>query len=206
MSYAYLFIQALNLAETKLSSIPEGLFHALPSLKSLILSGNRFEKVPEEMERAIHLEYLNLNDNPIKTLGAESFSGLTALKGLNISAMPFLESIGINTFTPLQSMIHLWCSYNPMLRRFHRGAFNNMGTSDGTLKLREVIKENMFYLMLSIIIFLKFFISFIFGATIYHPYHRLCYPGKICRLWTLKATHSCAIAELVGSLPNCFLL
>lgn len=134
----------MNLAETKLNSIPEGLFHALPSLKYLILSGNRFVQVPEELQRAVNLEYLNLNDNPIKTLGAQSFIGLTSLKGLNISSMSNLESIGINTFTPLQSMIHLWCSFNPVLRRFHQGAFNNMATSDGTLKLQEVICLQLF--------------------------------------------------------------
>lgn len=94
--------------------------------------------MPKELQRAINLEYLNLNANPIKAFEAESFQGLTLLKELNISAMPSLEKIGKNTFTPLGSMIHLWCSFNPSLKKFHSGAFNNMAEDDGTLKLQQV--------------------------------------------------------------------
>jgi Leucine-rich repeat (LRR) protein len=107
-------------------------------LKWLILSGNQFNKVPEELQNAINVEYLNLNDNPITDLNSESFQGLVTLKGLNISSMPNLALIDANTFTPLTSMIHLWCSNNPKLKKINSKAFNNMIESDGTLKLSEV--------------------------------------------------------------------
>lgn len=132
-------LKVLNLAETKLNSLPDGVLHALSAtLKWLILSGNQFNKVPEELKNAINLEYLNLNNNPITGLNSESFQGLVSLKGLNISSMPNLQFIDANTFTPLTSMIHLWCSNNPNLKKINSKAFNNMIESDGTLKLSEV--------------------------------------------------------------------
>lgn len=132
-------LKVLNLAETKLNSIPDGVLHALSAtLKWLILSGNQFNKVPEELQNAINLEYLNLNNNPITGLNSKSFQGLVSLKRLNISSMPYLELIDANTFTPLTSMIHLWCSNNPNLKKINSKAFNNMIESDGTLKLSEL--------------------------------------------------------------------
>ncbi len=128
----------MNLAETNLSSVPSGFFHALPVLKMLIIAGNQFTVIPEELQHAIHLEFLNLNNNPIKTLDAKSFQGLSQLKHLNVSSMPALEWIDTNTFTPLTSMTQLWCSFNPSLKRIHPAAFSNMDESDGTLQLIEV--------------------------------------------------------------------
>jgi Leucine-rich repeat (LRR) protein len=135
------YLQILNLAETSLSSVPSGLFHALPVLKMLIIAGNQFTVIPEELQHAIHLEYLNLNNNPIKTLDAESFQGLSQLKHLNVSSMTSLERIDANTFTPLASMTQLWCSFNPVLKQIHPAAFSNMDESDGTLQLSEVCKS-----------------------------------------------------------------
>ncbi len=128
----------MNLAETDLSSVPSGFFHALPALKLLVLAGNKFTVIPEELQHAIHLEYLNFNNNPIKTLDKDSFQGLSKLKYLNVSSMPSLEWIDANTFTPLTSMIQLWCSFNPALKTIHPAAFSNMDESDGTFQLSEV--------------------------------------------------------------------
>lgn len=130
-------LKILNLAETGLASVPSGFFHALLALKMLILAGNQFTTLPEELQHAIHLEYLNFNNNPTKSLDANSFQGLSQLKHLNVSSMHLLERITANTFTPLTSMTHLWCSFNPLLKEIHPGAFNNMAESDGTLRLSE---------------------------------------------------------------------
>ncbi|XP_057378517.1 leucine-rich repeat neuronal protein 1-like [Daphnia carinata] len=130
-------LKKLNLAETGLASVPSGLFHALPALKMLILAGNQFTTVPEELQHAIHLEYFNFNNNPIKSLDANSFQGLSQLKHLNMSSMRSLEWIAANTFTPLTSMTHLWCSFNPLLKEIDPGAFSNMAEIDGTLRLSE---------------------------------------------------------------------
>lgn len=154
------------MAETKLNSIQDGVFHAVSAtLKWLILSGNQFTKVPGEVQNAINLEYLNLNNNPIVKLDSESFQGLSSLKGLNISSMPSLEKIEANTFTPLSSMVHLWCSNNINLKRINSKAFNNMIESDGTLKISEV---NLFFFTVSLHDNSEPFYSFssIFEATI----------------------------------------
>lgn len=119
-------------------SVSSGFFHALPALKMLILAGNQFTTIPEELQNAIHLEYLNFNNNPTQSLEANSFQGLSMLKHLNVSSMPSLEWIAANTFTPLTSLTHLWCSFNPHLNEIHSAAFSNMIESDGTLRLSEV--------------------------------------------------------------------
>lgn len=129
----------MNLAETNLTSIPSGVFHALSELHKLNLSGNLFTSVPEDLKHATHLEYLNLNNNPIEIFNAKSFEGLTHLKVLKISSMLSLKKIDINTFTPLSAMTHLWCSYNPSLTQIHPGAFNNMIETDKTFQLSEVL-------------------------------------------------------------------
>lgn len=134
-------LRHLNLAETELSTLPEGLLHALPNLKVLILSGNQFSVVPAELQRAIVLEQLNINNNPITKLEADSFQGLSRLRQLNVSSMPTLRRIGHHAFTPLQSMTHLWCSYNPALKSISPNAFGNMGHSDNTLSLNEVMSS-----------------------------------------------------------------
>lgn len=128
------------MAETEISTLPDGFLHALPNLKILILSGNQFSAVPYELQRAIFLEELNINNNPITKLSDDSFQGLSRLRTLNVSSMPALRKIGPNAFTPLQSMTRLWCSYNPALKSISSSAFANMGHSDNTLSLSEVTR------------------------------------------------------------------
>jgi len=130
-------LKVLNLAETQLSTIPDGFLHGLRDLRVLILSGNKFATVPSDLQRSINLEFLNLNNNPIATLNFESFKGMRSLKQLNISSMPLLENITCSTFTPLPELTSMWCSFNPRLRAIHAGAFKGIATSPLNFKLSE---------------------------------------------------------------------
>jgi len=130
-------LKVLNLAETQLKSLPEGFLHGLRHLKVLILSGNQLVTVPEELQRSINLEFLNLNNNPIATLNADSFTGLKSLKQLNVSSMLLLENITSNTFTPLTELTSLWCSFNPMLNTIDSAAFNGIADSQVNFRLSE---------------------------------------------------------------------
>ena len=118
------------MAETKLVSVPEGFLHSLRSLKVLILAGNQLKAVPQELQRAVNLKYLNLNNNPIRTMNSESFLGLKSLKQLNISSMAELENITANTFGPLVSLHSLWCSFNSKLRKIDPKAFSTIESKE----------------------------------------------------------------------------
>ena len=130
--------QILNLAQTQLETIPEGLLHSLRSLQVLILNGNQLTTVPVELQRAPNLAFLNLNDNPIKKLDSTSFQGLSSLQQLNISAMDRLESIEEKTFSPLHSLRELYCSFNPSLRKIHSKAFMGILKQDEEFTFRQV--------------------------------------------------------------------
>ena len=130
--------QILNLAQTQLETIPEGLLHSLRSLQVLILNGNQLTTVPVELQRAPNLAFLNLNDNPIKKLDSTSFQGLSSLQQLNISAMDRLESIEEKTFSPLHSLRELYCSFNPSLRKIHSKAFMAILKQDEEFTFRQV--------------------------------------------------------------------
>lgn len=126
------------MAETQLSSIPDGFLHGLRNLKVLILSGNKFATVPPALQLSVNLEFLNLNNNPIAALNSESFKGMQSLKQLNISSMPVLENITCSTFTPLPELTSLWCSFNPRLRIIHSRAFEGVASSQMNFRLSEV--------------------------------------------------------------------
>ena len=126
------------MAQTQLSSIPDGFLHGLRNLKVLILSGNNFATVPSDLQRSINLEFLNLNNNPITSLNSESFKGLKSLKQLNISSMPVLKNISCCTFSPLTQLTSLWCSFNPQLSIIKSGAFKGIAAGPEDFRLSEV--------------------------------------------------------------------
>ncbi|XP_074604093.1 epiphycan-like [Brevipalpus obovatus] len=56
-------LKRLNLANNKISSLPENFFRSLPKLEVLILEGNQFETI--HLPPTLHLKELYLDDNPI---------------------------------------------------------------------------------------------------------------------------------------------
>lgn len=117
--------QELNLAETQLKTLPDGLFVS-GKLRFLDLHGNQLIDVPPALQSAVQLRELNLNANPIEMLDAASFTGLTSLVKLKVSMLDQLKQIEGNTFTPLRNLKSLDCSQNGQLRYIHPNAFSNV--------------------------------------------------------------------------------
>lgn len=97
------------------------------AVRSLFLNGNFFAEVPRSLRHVgDHLEYLNLNDNPIHEIDSQSFVGLSKLRELHLNAMDALTSIREHAFSPLHSLSILRCSYNPLLSFVHPKAFHEL--------------------------------------------------------------------------------
>ncbi len=140
------------MAHTQLKHIPEFFFAAMP-LRMLFLNENNFDQVPRSISGAGRtLQYLNLNDNPIPEINAESFYELSSLEELHLNGMKKLQRINRHAFCSLTKLKILHCSYNPLLRFIHSDAFSNSGKQ---LSLEEVSTKSGQLLFNLIVIFLK---------------------------------------------------
>ena len=84
------FITELNFAQNKLSSLPENLFTAFPSLRVLSLEKNKVSILPGGMSKCFSLHSLFLKQNQLKNLPFE-LSECGKLQYLDISCNPFDE-------------------------------------------------------------------------------------------------------------------
>jgi len=116
-------LQVLDLANTQLKNIPEGMLHDLKHLQSLSLANNHFTSVPHEISNSHNLTVLDLDGNKFETLDHTSFMGLDNLTELHISHMATLKVIESRTFGSLKKLRVLQCHHNRKLRRLSDGAF-----------------------------------------------------------------------------------
>lgn len=54
----------------ELKTIPEHMLHAPKKLQSLNLTGNLLTRIPEALQYAVNLKYLNLDENPMESIVA----------------------------------------------------------------------------------------------------------------------------------------
>lgn len=133
--------QVLNLANNRLKNLPKSVTLTLP-LREFYLNGNNFAEVPAKnfSETTLHsLRYLNINENPIKRIGANEFEGLSVLQALHVNGMPNLTTLDENAFSGLINLEALRCSYNPNLEFIHQQAFSDIRHGG---KFREVRPAN----------------------------------------------------------------
>lgn len=52
----------------ELSTLPEHMLHTPKHLETLNLTGNLLKRIPEALEYAVNLKYLNLDENPMESL------------------------------------------------------------------------------------------------------------------------------------------
>ncbi|XP_059056388.1 leucine-rich repeat neuronal protein 3-like [Achroia grisella] len=113
-------LKVLRLRSCQLTEIPDKFLHTPRYLERLDISDNELTAVPQELEETKNLIYLNLNQNPIVELIADSednpgFPNLRKLKELHMCNMPELKAIGAGTLAGLEALENLHMSYNPKL-------------------------------------------------------------------------------------------
>nr|XP_050851752.1 uncharacterized protein LOC127064573 isoform X1 [Vespula vulgaris] len=106
----------LNLSKNRLTSLPNGLFKLLTSLRELDLSENLVETLDANMFRgAISLMKINLSGNPLVTLQVTPFLLTPSLNKLDVSRCE-LERVWSEARVPLESLRFLSVRGN-LLRR-----------------------------------------------------------------------------------------
>ncbi|XP_016430546.1 malignant fibrous histiocytoma-amplified sequence 1 homolog [Sinocyclocheilus rhinocerous] len=82
-------LEKLYINQNTIKTIPENVFPSLEKLRFLKLSTNRLEKLPQDMNRCQHLNYLNLSNNCLRNLDA--LVGLSHLKELYVERNQLTE-------------------------------------------------------------------------------------------------------------------
>lgn len=75
-------LEKLYINQNNIKTIPENVFPYFEKLRFLKLSTNRLEKLPQDMNRCQHLNYLNLSNNCLRNL--DPLVGLSQLKELYV--------------------------------------------------------------------------------------------------------------------------
>uniref|UniRef100_A0A1B6D9I9 LRRCT domain-containing protein n=1 Tax=Clastoptera arizonana TaxID=38151 RepID=A0A1B6D9I9_9HEMI len=116
-------LKILDLAKTGLTHLPSDLFQHF-ELNSLYLNGNQLTSVPDSLGSLAHsLRLININENPIKELNEDSFLGLRNLEDIIASGLSELTAIKANTFSNLENLKTVSCSYNSKLTEIDPFAF-----------------------------------------------------------------------------------
>ncbi|GBP48290.1 TLR4 interactor with leucine rich repeats [Eumeta japonica] len=117
-------LKVLKLRDCELSEIPSMFLHSPRYLEYLDISSNRLSAVPLELEEATNLVYLNINNNTIVKLEADSednpgFPVLPKLEELHMCNMPKLVEVGEGTLGGLQGLKRLHMGFNRALKTIH---------------------------------------------------------------------------------------
>lgn len=113
-------VQLLDLSFNTLDTLDEWTFAGLTSLKTLDLSFNNITRIsPLFCGNKSHIKTLNLRSNSISKLQDPVFKHLKELHELDLSQMPFLQSVSHDAFGELQSLTALNLSHNPQLFFLH---------------------------------------------------------------------------------------
>jgi len=112
-------LEILDLSHTGIMDLPGIVFEQMSKLGELFLNGNKFLEVPQSLFTVGEsLELLHLSENPIESIDNQSFTGLSMLRQLNISALPELTEIKEDSMKPLTSLEVLHCRGNKKLAAF----------------------------------------------------------------------------------------
>ncbi|XP_043262663.1 leucine-rich repeat neuronal protein 3-like [Colletes gigas] len=116
-------LEELDLSYCGLKEIENSQFHTTTYLKKLDLSGNQFTIPPAALNGAVSLEYLYMDENPIKVIDhLNAFPSMSKLKELSLCCMPHLTTIEANSFSGLEMLEHLRVSNCPKLETIEESA------------------------------------------------------------------------------------
>lgn len=126
-------LEHLDLSETGIYDIPDGVFENKAHLRELLIYGNDFKELPASIQKTgDSLKSLYIGANPIEYLNATSFEGLQHLAQLNISYLWELQHIADDTFRHLDALEVLFASGNTKLTEFNITQLQHLS------KLREI--------------------------------------------------------------------
>lgn len=126
-------LKVLNLSDTMLARIPHSFIHMSKYLETLDLSGNYFTEIPMELESTHNIEWLSLDDNPIRNV--RQFPRLPFLRTLHLSNMMYLTEINNRSLIGLPQLEEFYCSHNRELRLIDGSAFSclDLSVSEGEI-------------------------------------------------------------------------
>lgn len=140
-------LETLDLSRNGLKRIPDQFLAGLRELRKLVLEGNRFVSVPDEVNYGRSLHSLNLDNNLIEVVSENAhsyFHGPSSLKELSLSNMPTLTKIGVGAFAGLTNLTVLRVTNNSQLEVLDRLSF--LGSSETSGNLKEVyLQENFLH-------------------------------------------------------------
>lgn len=117
------YIDALDLEDNVIETLPENIFSLNTRLRDLKLSMNHFKNVPNLALRMAMVEILDLSSNRFRELTYEDFKALKTISRLRISRVNSLEKIRDYAFADLINLRQLYIEYNRKLREISPKAF-----------------------------------------------------------------------------------
>lgn len=90
------------------------------------------------------LQLLNMNDNPIPKIEADSFPRLSNLMELHLSGLRTLKKITAKSFLPLVNLKILVCNFNHQLEIIDSDAFAGLQTKLNLKEVSLIIEKPLF--------------------------------------------------------------
>ncbi|CAL7951782.1 unnamed protein product [Xylocopa violacea] len=126
------FLEELDLSYCSLKTISD--FSSFKNLKMLDLSGNRLTTPPVVLGKALNLQILYLDENPIQIINyMHPFPRMPKLKELSLCCMPHLTIVGKGAFSGLPVLEHLRVQNCPKLESIDEYALASQSPSGGLL-------------------------------------------------------------------------
>ncbi|XP_046617558.1 leucine-rich repeat neuronal protein 1-like [Neodiprion virginianus] len=144
------YLEELTLSYCDLDDLPEHVFHTPKFLKRVDLTGNKFSSPPLALEDGRALEWVALDENPIKVINENNaFPIMANLKELSLCCMHNLTAIGAGAFSGLTGLEVLHIEGCPQLEVIDENALaskHELGTEWPPLKKLQLADNALHYL------------------------------------------------------------
>ncbi|GAB1859730.1 Leucine-rich repeat neuronal protein 1 [Camponotus japonicus] len=144
------YLRELNISYCMLKELPNLQFHNAKYLKRLNLAGNEFTVVPRPLEEAEALEYLSLDDNPIRVIdSANAFPNLTKLRELslrNMASLTMIRNDGLSKLIGLEDLRVKNCKKLEVIEEYAIAITTNNGMFWPPLKKLDLSSNALRYL------------------------------------------------------------